>query len=204
MNDLMLKRKIILTICVIILFLACHFSANFISNYRNIQRTTHIFIDDFIPFIPKFFYFYLFTYLFNTIFLFLIIYKEPMDKFVIIAKMMIALIIIGTGIYIIYPAKIQKPQIEVPNGLAEQLLLLHNSYILPYNAFPSLHIAFSLLTTIISFMLKSIFKYLYLIIFLLIFFSALFTKQHYIIDNISGLLLAFIIFKICNREIKKI
>lgn len=204
MNNLKIKEKIIITICVIILFLACHFSANFISSFRNIQRTTHIFLDDFIPFIPKFFYFYLFTYLFNTIFLFLIIYKEPLDKFIIIAKMMIVLILIGTGIYIICPAKIQKPQIETPNGLAEQLLFLHNSYILPYNAFPSLHIAFSLLTTIVSFILKSIFRYLYLIIFLLIFFSALFTKEHYLLDNIAGLLFAFIIFKIYNRQLKKI
>jgi membrane-associated phospholipid phosphatase len=193
MTDSNLKTKLMLGILAVLLFLVMHFSTNYLAKIRNTKRCLKSRWDDRLPFVPSMVYFYLFTYIFNSVCLFFLIYDKPLKEFIIVVKIIITLIITGSLFYIIMPTRIIKPQLESKN-ISLRLLKAHNDNILPYNAFPSLHVAFSIITVLVAFHFDSQLKIYYLIILILIAISALLTKQHYIIDIIAGAVLGSIIF----------
>ena len=194
MQEIFFKEKLLLGLATVAFFVVVHFSTNYLSKLRDVQRCTALPIDNRLPFIAKLVYFYLFTYLFNTVFLFLMIYKREMYDFVRVVKMMIAVVVIGGIFYIVFPTKVIKPSLEKSGDVSKSLVSYHNRHILPYNAFPSLHVAFSFLTVLLAFEFDFAYKYIYLLVLFLIAFSALFTKQHYIIDIIAGIMLALAIY----------
>lgn len=194
MNNDYLGIKILLGLATAIIFIVVHFSANYLAKIRNAKRCLKSGWDDKIPFVPFMIYFYLFTYIFNTVCLFLMIYSKPINEFVIVVKMMLALIFIGGGFYIFFPTVIKKPIFEDKGGISLKLVKLHNDRILPYNALPSLHVAFSLITVLVSFYYNFYLRFVYLILLILILISALLTKQHYIIDIIAGLAVGSFIY----------
>ena len=194
MQEIFLKEKIVLGLAVVAFFMLTHYSTNYLSKLRNVQRCTALPVDNRLPFIPKLVYFYLFTYLFNTVFLFLMIYTKELHDFLRVVRMMIAMIVAGGAFYIIFPTKVIKPSPEQKEDISQSLVSYHNTHILPYNAFPSLHVAFSIVTVLLAFQFEFSFRYLYLIILFMIAFSALFTKQHYILDIVAGLILGALIF----------
>ncbi|OGF61431.1 MAG: hypothetical protein A2Y62_12050 [Candidatus Fischerbacteria bacterium RBG_13_37_8] len=196
MNDLQFPEKILLSAGTILFFAIMHSVMNCIAKKRNVTRCLKNAIDDKLPFVPQLVYFYFFTYVFNTVCLFIIIYDQPMKEFLTVIKILITLIISGSIFYVIFPAMIIKPRIEKPEGISLKLVALHNNGILPYNSFPSLHVAFSVITVLLAFHLNSSLRYLYLVLLFLIAGSALLTKQHYIIDVIAGFILAIILFAI--------
>lgn len=194
MNNNYLVIKILLGLATATVFVVMHFSTNYLAKRKDAKRCLKLRWDDKIAFVPFMIYFYLFTYIFNTVCLFLIIYNKPFNEFVIVVKMMLALILIGGAFYIFFPTAIKKPILEDRGSISLRLVKLHNDSILPYNAFPSLHVAFSLITVLIAFYYNFYLRFAYLVLLILISLSALLTKQHYIIDIIAGLALGSIIY----------
>jgi membrane-associated phospholipid phosphatase len=194
MHELFFKEKLWLGLAVIAFFMAMHFTTNYLSKLRNVQRCLALSIDKRLPFIPKLVYFYLFTYLFNTVCLFLMIYNRQMHDFLRAVRMMISVVVIGSIFYIIFPTVIRKPSLDEKNDISTSLVSAHNKHILPYNAFPSLHVAFSFITVLLAFEFDFSLRYLYAVILLLIAFSALFTKEHYVVDIIAGIVLGLLIY----------
>ncbi|MEJ6488050.1 phosphatase PAP2 family protein, partial [Nostoc punctiforme UO1] len=73
----------------------------------------------------------------------------------------------------------------------------------PYNCFPSLHNALSVLSFFYWVQVLPKFKWIIGIFVLLIILSTLLIKQHYIPDVISGILLAIISFRISFHLFEK-
>jgi membrane-associated phospholipid phosphatase len=73
----------------------------------------------------------------------------------------------------------------------------------PYNAFPSLHAALSALIATYFVCIKSKYSWAAVVFGILIVVSTLFTKQHYIVDAVSGvglgIVVTWLVFKIQRR-----
>jgi membrane-associated phospholipid phosphatase len=86
-----------------------------------------------------------------------------------------------------------------PRNIFDQTYLWINSQVAPFNAFPSLHVAVSLICLLgIKTLKTKRFHYICIWVFLII-LSTVFTKQHYFLDVFGGLGLAFISFTLAKK-----
>lgn len=108
-------------------------------------------------------------------------------------------------IFFFFPTQISRPNSEVNNFLYNELI--KND--LPYNAFPSLHASFCIITCFVFFRnskslyFKNIYRTFIVIWAALILFSILKIKQHYLIDIVGGIVNAIIwiwIIYFCFRK----
>lgn len=92
-------------------------------------------------------------------------------------------------IFIFYPTRIPRIEVENPTGMY-RLLLLYDG---PYNAFPSLHVGFLLYTLGFVRRIRAPFNRMIWVIlviwFLLISWSTLALKEHYAVDLLAGIVL---------------
>jgi len=104
--------------------------------------------------------------------------------------------------YLLFQNSIDRPVIESKNFF-DMLYLLMNSWVAPYNAFPSLHVAITTICVIDFWKIKSkIFKPMF-IWGILIIISTVLAKQHYFLDVLSGLILGWISFRFSKSLLKK-
>jgi membrane-associated phospholipid phosphatase len=73
----------------------------------------------------------------------------------------------------------------------------------PYNCFPSLHVAHSFVSALTIHRVHRGAGILTLIAALLVAVSTLFTKQHYVVDVIAGIVLAFIAYLLFLRKVSR-
>jgi len=103
--------------------------------------------------------------------------------------------------YFFIPSEIIRPTVN-GNNFFEQMYLLQTKLDAPYNLLPSLHVAFSLLVAFILYHENK--KYWWAILWAtLISISALFVKQHYLLDIFTGIFLGYIVYRaVFLQEIK--
>lgn len=148
-------------------------------------------LDDLIPFIPFFVYFYLFTYVMNTIGISLVVINEKTGDFKRSIIGFVFLILISSLIYILFPVKTIRPEFVV-NSFTTNIVNSLYAAALPYNLFPSLHVSLSIFSTILAFRFKKAAGYIFAVFTFLITLSTLFIKQHYIMDLVAAVILAMI------------
>ncbi len=155
-------------------------------------------IDESIPFIPEFVYFYYIWYLL-VFFVPFVIYLYSKKHFIRYALAAVIGNIIVAACYIIYPAAIIRASFEV-NNLSTYIVDLTYRFDYPVtNCFPSSHCFFAFLFIFATYGLKEI-KLCYRIglwlTSIMIVLSTLFIKQHVLIDVIGALILLLIIVPI--------
>lgn len=99
-------------------------------------------------------------------------------------------IISGIAIFMVYPTFVQRPAV-MGEGWAETWLRAIYTHDGAYNAFPSGHVY---LTTLIALYWSRWFpqqKWAWLTVVVIVALSTLFTAQHYLLDPLGGLLLAW-------------
>ena len=180
-------ERTILLILIIIIFLLSYFSINNFTEGRN----THILAFGFeknIPFIPFFIIFYVLTYITAAMPYFVV--KDIYD-YRRIALAYLSIIFVSSIIYLIYPVETIRPEI---NGRGLFLGIVSQIYSIakPYNLFPSLHVSLSALSTLICLKHNKIVGYILIVLLFLISLSTLFVKQHYLVDIIFAIFLAFL------------
>ncbi len=181
-----------------ILFLVM-WSTYFFINYTNATRQAFnlsISLDNLIPLIPEFIFFYILY--FPLILIPFLIIKDN-KNFLKIVKANIFIIVISDLFFILLPARIIRPELIVDNFSSYILNLI---YVLdkPVNLFPSLHVSMTFLAFLIISKFKKDLRIIILIAFILSALSTLFIKQHYLLDTLAGLVLGFISYKIYFKK----
>ena len=147
-------------------------------------------IDSLIPFVPFFVSFYMLTFAYLIVVPYILIKDEK--QFAALSLSFISTMLIGYITFLLFPVKtILRPE-NIASGFWNSLVKM--SYIADapgFNNFPSLHVALSLLVSLIIYNHDK--KQLWVwIMFIGIALSTMFIKQHYFIDVIAGLLLGIL------------
>ena len=170
-------------ILIFLLILSSYFIINLL-NYGRPVYDLGINIDDQIPFLNWFVYFYILYFILMFV-PFLFIENKKVTLYYGIS------IVIANFFFIFLPTSIFRPFIEstnVTNYLVNLVYFLDK----PYNLFPSLHAALLTLGSYLLFSYKKDLAYKLLPLFLLSLVSTLFIKQHYLLDILSGIVLAVV------------
>ena len=167
----------------------------FVTNRLNVGREVYdfgIFLDNLIPLVTWFVYFYLAYFILMLIPFFISNNTKSLTWRYCVS------IIVSSLFFVIIPTSIYRPLLENVN-LNNYLVNMIHYLDKPYNLFPSLHAA--LLTLSFMFLYKHDKKLSYKLspLFILSFISTVFIKQHYVLDLIGGVLVALISIKIADK-----
>lgn len=143
-------------------------------------------IDRIIPLVPEWSWIYEMLFIFP---IFLVLVLETVDEVKKVGFSIIMCDLVAYPIFLMFPVMSVRP--DVPMNTASEVLLNFIYYIdLPTNCFPSLHVAVSMVSAFAIYHRTNISGIWAIILGILISLSTLFTKQHYFLDVISGLILA--------------
>ena len=148
-------------------------------------------LDSNIPFIPSFEYIYFLCYVIPFTPLLVINDSSRMNALI---RAFIIMNLIAFVIFLIYPVVVPRPTLSDDGSVTSYLINLQHSLDKPVNNFPSLHAANALLIFLLC---RGYYKWLDVVLFFValgIGFSALLVKQHYIMDIVSGYVLALLVY----------
>lgn len=102
--------------------------------------------------------------------------------------------------FILFPTMILRPEI-FPSTIYDKIVLsIYSIDSALISCFPSEHVTFSVLLNLCLIGINKRISYVFLPLTILIVLSTLFIKQHYIPDVLSGLLLAFLTYKLVFKK----
>lgn len=193
-------KPIITTICLVCIQSILYFISKLLQGDLNLVGNV---IDTKIPFVPAFFIPYCIWYLMIFIIPYYLYCKDK-DKFIKYTMAYILCSMIGNIVFISYPSTVARPTVtgtDIFSLIARFIYWIDT----PTNCFPSLHCAISMLFILYICESKNtniITKISVCIISILIMLSTLFTKQHVVVDFISGDILALIVYLIVKPSKK--
>jgi membrane-associated phospholipid phosphatase len=165
-----------------------------INNFSLSRQAYHLSlpIDFVIPFVPSFVLFYLLSFVYTVGVPYILI--KDKQQFLALTLSSIFTLLIGFIIFLLFPVKtILRPE-NLANGFWTSLVKLSYFFDAPgFNSFPSLHVALSLLASLIIYQHNQKHWWVW-IMFVGITSSTMLVKQHYFIDVVAGLLLGIIGF----------
>lgn len=217
------KYKINFLLLVGVLFLINGFFYEITQIIPLTNHHLHMAIDDAIPMIPEFVFFYQLFYLTPIVFLYALSFYDKKKLVTIVVDGTISIVICFI-VYCVYNVQMIRPEAEVApymfgNGSIHSIrdlckALIHIQYIvdpLARNGIPSLHAMFAGLIFLSGCPMGKNERYspIILRIFAIIFglgitCSTFFIKQHYFIDAIVGFALAIIIYFVSKIIVNKI
>ena len=171
-------------------YLACNWINNTRDHYHNIVLP----FETDIPFIPLAVLVYPITYLCMGGIYFLaadkVFYKKFMRAFFFLTTLHYVL-------FLIIPVRMTlRPEILQDTGVLLSIVKIFYWMDLPYNCFPSLHIAYASLCLLSLWNYKRRWGYIYLLAVVAVSLSVVFVKQHYILDVLGGYLSALLVYLI--------
>lgn len=193
-------KPIITTISLVCIQSILYFISKLLQGDLNLVGNV---IDTKIPFVPAFFIPYCIWYLMIFIIPYYLYCKDK-DKFIKYTMAYILCSMIGNIVFISYPSTVARPTVtgtDIFSLIAKFIYWIDT----PTNCFPSLHCAISMLFILYiceSKNTNTITKISVCIISILIMLSTLFTKQHVVVDFISGDILALIVYLIVKQSKK--
>lgn len=193
-------KPIITTISLVCIQSILYFISKLLQGDLNLVGNV---IDTKIPFVPAFFIPYCIWYLMIFIIPYYLYCKDK-DKFIKYTMAYILCSMIGNIVFISYPSTVARPTVtgtDIFSLIAKFIYWIDT----PTNCFPSLHCAISMLFILYiceSKNTNTITKISVCIISILIMLSTLFTKQHVVVDFISGDILALIVYLIVKPSKK--
>lgn len=172
---------------------------------HEVVNVVKIFIDDHIPRLPVFAIPYLLFLPWFWAVIFYVWYKD--NSFKQLAYSVIIINLVASVVYIMFQTYIPRDVI-ISNDLFSGILGFIYDNDQAYNGFPSLHSGLSATVATFFVIKKSRFAVPTFLMALLIVISTLFTKQHFILDAVSGITLGVIItsfvFWFCDKRNKAV
>ena len=153
--------------------------------------------DNLIPLVPVFVIPYLFGIVFWIFSIIVINLKGNKEYAIRFTVVMITAGILSILIYIIFPTFVVRPEVVGTDIFSSLIKLVYiNDNV--YNAAPSGHTFYTVICLIGLYKLLSRYRFLLTTISILIILSTLFTKQHNLLDVVTGLLFALGIYFLSN------
>ncbi len=150
------------------------------------------------PLRPEFVFIYLTIY---PTFLLPFLFIHQKDFFRLFSFAYITVMCICYVVYLFYPVSFERPELTV-NSFSTWVLAIVYGADRPWNCFPSLHVAMSLLAALTILEVHRIRGMLTLLLTFLIALSTILIKQHYVLDVVAAMLLtATIYFVYIRRQI---
>ena len=197
------KYAIIPTL-VLFLFQAIGYYGSQLIN-KNLQAydLTIPWFDNLIPFISFFIVFYILSYPWWIISPIIVANTNPRRYYNWTFALIICYVICGI-IYIVLPTTITRPTFEIKNifDWMTNFIYLNDNPDRAINLFPSFHCLISWFCYLgfrNQLNMKKSYRIFALVFAILICLSTQFVKQHYIVDLISGIILAEVVFFIVNK-----
>jgi membrane-associated phospholipid phosphatase len=159
-------------------------------------RTRHVpelALDRVWPLVPSWAIVYGALYLFLILLPVLVIRQDELIRRTVYAYLLIW-ITAYLFFFVVYPTVAPRPGIVSGEGFAMWGLRALYSADPPYNCFPSLHVAHSFVSALASTRVHRRLGIVALFAATLVAFSTLFTKQHYVLDVVAGVLLAVVAY----------
>jgi membrane-associated phospholipid phosphatase len=181
---LSLPTKATLLVVGYSLWLLQYFLINGIARPRRPWSRPRTAADALFPFVPGFILVYLTTYLFGALPPLLV---AETDLFIRLIVAYGVITLVAATIHVVYPSEIERADVRDQMSLANRLLARFQRFCRPCGNFPSIHVAFSALTVLTGFAVGGqVVGWLLLAWAVLIAVSTLVTKQHYVLDVVSG------------------
>lgn len=168
----------------------------FIVNRMQIEPATRLDLgtafDQKIPYVPQFALVYFSTYIF-VLQPFIILNKA--GQFYWMLTSFVSISILASLIHALIPSKIERIDQGNASGLSGYLLGIFQKTCKPYGNFPSMHVGLSVPVVAANFLAGGpVIGFISLVWAILIALSTLYTKQHYILDVLAGVLGGLVIF----------
>lgn len=160
-------------------------------------------IDDTIPIMTIFVFFYLSYFIFLA---FTLVYFVKNAGSKITNQTLLSIIIsclVAYTFFLFFQNKVERPGLPVIEDVFDQTYLWLNANVPPYNGFPSLHVAISTICLMAYVQIKSGLKNWMALWVVLIVLSTLYTKQHYFLDVLAGLILGPASFYLSQKKLHK-
>jgi membrane-associated phospholipid phosphatase len=159
-------------------------------------RTRHLpelALDRALPLVPVWALIYGAFYLFLILLLIVVVRQDELVRRTVYAYLLIW-ITAYVFFFFLYPTAAPRPPRVIGEGFAMWGLRALYSSDPPYNCFPSLHVAHSFVSALASYRVNRGLGVLAMICAALVALSTLFTKQHYVVDVIAGVVLALVAY----------
>jgi len=204
MERINFTKRLLIIISIALLHSFSYYSVNIINSNRPSSDfyNFHIIIDSQIPYIGWTWVFYYFGDIYIIIWATMVVLKLQDRQFLQAVYVYSGMIISGAVIQLILPGVAPWPNDSIePQQLAHSLIFMR-----PYACLPSMHVALTVLPACI---LYSVFKSIWIRVFstltaVLITISTLTLKEHYFLDAVTGVLLAFIYYGIWRLNFKNL
>lgn len=151
-----------------------------------------------IPFIPFFVFGYTLVYI-SVFGVYLLMPDNVYFKKV--AKMFFVLTTVHFAFFILMPVKMTlRPILSQGTGIINEIVKFYYWIDNPYNCFPSLHVAYTLLGGLVLWNYKRKWACVYMLTTLIVSISVILVKQHYILDVVGGYVTAILIYLVMSRR----
>jgi len=165
-------------------------------------RTRHVpelALDRALPLVPSWAVVYGALYLFLILLPIVVVRQDELIRRTVYAYLL-TWITAYVFFFVVYPTAAPRPDKVSGEGFAVWGLRALYSSDPPYNCFPSLHVAHSFLSALACSRVHRWLGIIATISATLVAFSTLFTKQHYVLDLVAGVFLAFVAYGIFLRR----
>ena len=191
-------RLVVLTICLS-LWLVVFFSINNLSGKSRRLYDFSTQLDCNLPFLPNFFWAYLSAYAF-VIFPFFLISDTGLYVRVISGYILVS--VICMLIHIFFPSRVIRVEQVEPVEISKTPIFWFQKLCKPHGNFPSMHAGYGVILVLNFFLFSDpLLASIVLLWEISILLSTLFTKQHYVLDVLSGLFVGIICAVIPNIAI---
>lgn len=182
----------LLTIAVLY-FLIGYMPINYLNQYREHYFDVSLPFESSIPFVAASIFGYLLVYL-SLLFTHFVIddikdYRRAFTCYILTISVCLVF-------FIFIPVKIDRPDLSNAKGFFNEITKFYYIIDKPYNLFPSLHVAYPVLGTLLVWKRHHRAGIILAIATLIIAVSVVLVKQHYIIDTVTGTLTAILCYKL--------
>lgn len=161
-----------------------YMSINWISSRRTAFFDVGFGWENDIPFVPAFIFGYILVYL-SVLLVFLII-RDSDDWRRVVTAFMISTTL-SYACFLTFPvAMTMRPDLSGLTGFSAAVTRYYYIIDLPYNCFPSLHVTYPTLATLVAWRNHNVMRWVFAAMAVVVAVSVVLVKQHYIADVVAG------------------